>query len=155
LNDRVGNSGAKSSCKKSSSISRVGAISSSALLLESLASGTPAIAAETGGLQDQIWDKETKEEWGVKLPIKLNVLAGNQAVPYIYNTHTLTEDIVAALHKMHNMSREETKAIGAKAATWAREKFSMEKLITSWDKAISETYNKFHAAKHRFDFKEI
>lgn len=123
--------------------------------LESLASGTPSIATETGGLQDQIYDPETGKEWGVKLPVKENILTGAQVIPYIYETYYAEADVVAAMHKIYNTPRNEIKALGKEASEWVRKRFNMDYLIENWNRVLTENHLKFKASPYKFSLGEV
>lgn len=133
--------------------------------LESLMAGTPIIVNMTGGLQFQIgnWydgfddfsdqDKltasakkkhelNTAQFFGVPVFPATRSCTGSQPIPFIYDDRVSHEDTVDALMKMYSKSRDERRALGAAGATWARKKFNLTEMVSSWDTAIQEQLRK-------------
>lgn len=131
--------------------------------LESLFCGTPIIAHMTGGLQFQLgdWWKDIKDFsdqdeltdiskrawsrrktggkwWGVPVFPASRSCTGSQQIPTIYDDKVAHEDVVSALRTIYSMSRRERKDLGLKAREWAIENFSMDKMISSWDRVFTE-----------------
>ncbi len=135
--------------------------------LESLMAGSPIIVNMTGGLQFQIgdwWDKLTdfsnqdkltdhakkalrsgtpNVRWfGVPLFPATRSCTGSQPIPFIYDDRASLDDTVAALLKLYTMSRNERRRLGQIASAWAREKFNLSEMVSSWDAAIQEQLRK-------------
>lgn len=138
--------------------------------LESLMAGTPIVVHMTGGLQFQIgdwWDGMTdfrnqdamtdraqamyrkgKGRWfGVPVFPASRSCTGSQQIPYIYDDRVSHEETVAALLKLYNDGREKRRALGKSASEWAREKFGMKEMITSWDDTLDQQITKFKSNK--------
>jgi glycosyltransferase involved in cell wall biosynthesis len=105
--------------------------------LESLSCGTPIIVNMTGGLQEQITDGE---QWfGVGIEPSSKAVVGSQLVPYIYEDRVSKEDFIAALEKMHNMSRHQRKELGLKGREHVVKNYSLKEFAKKWE----ETMDKF------------
>lgn len=134
--------------------------------LESIMAGTPIIVHMTGGLQFQIgdwWEELTDfsdqdlmtslakkrfkngvgKWWGIPVFPASRSCTGSQPIPYIYDDRVAHEDVVSALVKLYEMGRAERKKIGLEASEWARQKFSMTKMISDWDSTMEEQINKY------------
>jgi glycosyltransferase involved in cell wall biosynthesis len=121
--------------------------------LESLSCGTPVIVNKTGGLQDQPVDDEGNV-FGVLVEPATKSLTGSQEITYIFDDRCSDEDLVNALLKMYKLSREERRKMGEKAREWTLKAFSLSGMVNSWDKAITEQYEKFkegYTNRIRFD----
>jgi len=110
--------------------------------LESLMCGTPVISTRTGGLQDQNYNKETEEEYGVSIYPKTKSLTGSQQIPYIFECRCTDEDILQAYLKMYNMSNEERRKLGLRGYEYVKSKFKLENMINDWDSAIRNEVKK-------------
>jgi len=98
--------------------------------LESLACETPIIATMTGGLQEQVTDGN---EWfGVGLTPVSKAVIGSQSVPYIYEDRVSEEDVVNALLKMYNMTKEERQELGAKGRQHVMNNYNFEQFQSNW-----------------------
>lgn len=133
--------------------------------LESLMTGTPIIAHCTGGLQFQVgdwWndrniddefftDQDTMTDfakhryshgignwWGVPVFPASRSCTGSQQVPYIYDDRVCHEDVVNAMLKLFNMPKNKREAMGIKASNWAKQHFSLNKMISDWDKLLQQ-----------------
>lgn len=109
-------------------------------VLESLSCGTPVIANKTGGMQDQMTDGST--EFGVLIKPASSAVIGSQDVPYIYEDRVSNEDVVNAMLKIHNMTREERKALGMKAVEFVNKNFSFEQFGASWDRILKDVHER-------------
>jgi glycosyltransferase involved in cell wall biosynthesis len=121
-------------------------------VLESLSCGTPVIINKTGGMQDQAIS-ETGEVFGVAIEPCSKAVIGSQEVPYIYEDRISKEDFIAALTKIHNLSREERKAIGKKGLEFVQNKFNFEQYAKSWDKIMQEVHEKNGSWETRKNYK--
>lgn len=108
--------------------------------LESLSCGTPVIANKTGGMQDQLTDGV--DTYGVLIEPASRAVIGSQDVPYIYEDRVSNKDVVDAMLKIHNMTREERKALGRKGSENVQKNFSFEKFASSWDRIFSDIHAK-------------
>lgn len=109
-------------------------------VLESLSCGTPVIANKTGGMTEQMTDG--KDVFGVLIEPCSKAVIGSQDVPYIYEDRISKEDFVAALEKIHNMTREERKALGKKAVEHVTANFNFKEFGQKWDKLLKEVHEK-------------
>ena len=112
-------------------------------LTEAMLTGTPFIAAVTGGMQDQMrfedengdWIEFNDEfpsnhhgkykkhgEWALPVYISASTLVGSPPTPYIFDDHHNINDAVDQIMKLYLMTPEERKYIGKKGYDWARSK---------------------------------
>ena len=75
--------------------------------LESMMTGTPIIAAKTGGLTRQVVDHRDGSQNGVALDIVQKTLVGSQTVPYIYEDYASIEDAARGMLKLYQMNSYE------------------------------------------------
>jgi glycosyltransferase involved in cell wall biosynthesis len=121
-------------------------------VLESLSCGTPVIVNKTGGMQDQAIG-ENGEHYGVVIEPASKAVIGSQEVPYIYEDRISKEDFIAALEKIHNMTREERKKIGQKAREHVEKNFNFKKYIDSWHTLMQEVHEKCGSWETRKNYK--
>ncbi len=119
--------------------------------LESLSCGTPVIANKTGGMQDQLTDG--KEQFGFLLEPSSKIITGNQEVPWIYEDRVSEKDVVDAMIKIHNMTREERKLLGAKGREYVMKNFNFNNFVQTWDKIMSDIYEKHGSWSTRKNYK--
>jgi glycosyltransferase involved in cell wall biosynthesis len=120
-------------------------------VLESLMCGTPVIGTKTGGVQDQLTDGI--ETFGVLINPASKAVIGSQQVPYIYEDRIAKEDFIAALEKMHNMTREERKALGKKGQDYVLKSFNYHDFVSSWDNLFTDVYEKHGSWETRKNYK--
>lgn len=135
--------------------------------LESIMAGTPIAVNMTGGLQFQVgdWWKNLKNFndqeklfeaarnaykknsgnnwWGEPIFPASRSCTGSQQIPFIYADYVSHDDVADALEKLYNMGRAKRKDIGLKARDWAINNFSMENMISNFDKTVNNEINKF------------
>jgi glycosyltransferase involved in cell wall biosynthesis len=109
-------------------------------VLESLSCGTPVIANKTGGMQDQLTDGV--ETFGVLIEPASRAVIGSQDVPYIYEDRVSKEDFIAALEKIHNMTRDQRKELGRKGRANVEKNFNFEQFGKTWDRIMTEFHEK-------------
>lgn len=135
--------------------------------LESLFAGTPICVNMTGGLQFQVGDwwcdlkdftdqnkltriardrKSTHRWWGEPIYPAARNCVGSQQCSYIYDDRVNDDDVAKALERMFKLGRKRRRELGAEAATWARDMFSMDALRDSWDSIITKTIEKYSSA---------
>lgn len=110
--------------------------------LESLACGTPVINNMTGGLQEQVYNEEDDKWCGIGLVPVLRSMTGNQEVPYIYRDFVGKEDFIAALTKIHNMTKEERDELGANGIDHVEKHYNYESLKKNWVRIMDELIEK-------------
>ena len=119
--------------------------------LESLSCGTPIIVNLTGGLQEQVTDGT---EWfGIGLKPTSKAIIGSQDVPYIYEDRISKEDFMAALHKIHNMSKEERKELGKKGSEHVRKNYNWDKMKEKWVSIIDNACENYGSWENRKKYK--
>jgi len=119
--------------------------------LESLSCGTPVIANKTGGMQDQLTDGV--DTFGVLIEPASRAVIGSQEVPYIYEDRVSNTDVVNAMIKIHNMTREERKALGKKGYDNVQKNFNFQTFQETWDKLFSGVHEKFGSWETRKGYK--
>jgi glycosyltransferase involved in cell wall biosynthesis len=117
---------------------------------ESLSCGTPIIACMTGGLQEQVTDG--KEWFGVGIEPVSKAIIGSQDVPYIYEDRITEEDFHAALHKIHNMSREERKQLGKKGSEHVRKNYNWDGMKEKWVSIIDNACENYGSWEDRKNY---
>lgn len=116
--------------------------------LEALSCGTLAVVNKTGGLQDQIYNDEGTE-LGVCVEPVSKSLQGSQHIPYIFDCRVSDEHVADALEKLYKMPKDEREKLQKKAREWTLKRFSMDQLITAWDKAFEFYIDQFRSEEHR------
>ena len=117
---------------------------------ESLSCGTPIIVTMTGGLQEQVTNGE---EWfGIGLEPCSKAIIGSQEVPYIYEDRLSEKDVVDALVKMYNMTREERKEIGARGRKYVLENYSHENFVKRWNEIFTEIHEQKGSWENRKNY---
>ena len=109
-------------------------------VLESLSCGTPVIATRTGGMQDQLTDGT--ETFGVLVEPASSAIIGSQDVPYIYEDRISKESFIAALEKIHNMTREQRKELGKKGFDYVQKNFNFNNFQETWVKIFTDFHEK-------------
>ena len=98
--------------------------------LESLSCETPIIVNMTGGLQEQVTNGD---EWfGIGLEPASKAIIGSQEVPYIYEDRVSGVEVVDALEKMYNMSKEDREALGKKGRGHVMKNYNFEVFAKTW-----------------------
>jgi len=120
-------------------------------VLESLSCGTPVIANKTGGMQDQVTDG--KNQFGFLLEPSSRVIVGSQDVPWIYEDRVSNKDVVEAMIKIHNMSREERKKLGEAGRQHVLKNFNFKNFIDSWDRIFTTLHDKYGSWATRKNYK--
>jgi len=115
--------------------------------LEAMMTGTPIIAAKTGGLTRQVVDHRDGTENGVALEIKQKTLVGSQTVPYIYEDYASIEDASNAMLKLYEMNPFEKEMLSKKVYDYATKEFSLEKTVDLWHETMKEGIEKFKKEK--------
>ena len=118
--------------------------------LESMMTGTPIIAAKTGGLTRQVVDHRDGSENGVALDIDIRTMVGSQTVPYIYEDYVKSENVAEAIYKLYKLSEEEKIALSDKVYKYATEEFSYQKMIDSWHESLIDVYENWQKRYKRF-----
>lgn len=123
--------------------------------LEGMYCGKPMIAIKTGGLTRQVINWETGEENGVGLDPDVRSLVGNQLVPYIYEDFVSHQTYADAIWKVHEWGPEKRREVGEKARQYAMKEFSMDRLVSEWDRTLTETFEKWKTTNKTWSEVEI
>ena len=113
--------------------------------LESLSCGTPIIVNMTGGLQEQI--KDGKQEFGIPLYPASRAVIGSQQIPWIYEDRLNEDDVVAALEKIFNMSKDERQKMGKNGRDHVMKNYNFENFGKTW----VDTMTKLHEEEGSWD----
>ena len=108
--------------------------------LESLATETPIIVNMTGGLQEQVTDG--KDWFGIGIEPCSKSIIGSQEVPWIYEDRISGADLVDAMVKIYEMSKEDLQAMGKRGRQHVLNNYSMQKYISQWDQILTDTHKK-------------
>jgi glycosyltransferase involved in cell wall biosynthesis len=119
--------------------------------LESMMTGTPIIAAKTGGLTRQVCNSQTGDENGVALDVDLQTLVGSQSVPYIYEDYVSNKSVSKGIMKLYKMSTKEKSRLSKKVLKYANTEFAYQKTIDLWHETMIKTLEKFKNKKQNFD----
>jgi glycosyltransferase involved in cell wall biosynthesis len=122
--------------------------------LESMMTGTPIIAAKTGGLTRQVVDHNDSSENGVALDIAMKTLVGSQSVPYIYEDYASCRDAGNAFLKIFDMPDDEYKKLSDKVLKYAREEFSLQKTVDMWHETMIQKINDWKEKYKRITINE-
>ena len=118
--------------------------------LESLACGTPIIVNMTGGLQEQVTDGENF--FGIGIEPCSKAVVGSQEVPYIYEDRVSEEDVVGALTKMYNMSKEDREELGNAGARHVQKNYNFKDFEKSWVDLMDNIHNKHGSYENRKNY---
>jgi glycosyltransferase involved in cell wall biosynthesis len=119
--------------------------------LESMMTGTPIVAAKTGGLTRQVCNSQTGDENGVALDIDLKTLVGSQSVPYIYEDYVSNKSVAKGIMKLYKLSTKEKNRLSKKVLKYANTEFAYQKTIDLWHETMIKTLEKFKSKKQNFD----
>ena len=116
--------------------------------LEAMMTGTPIIAPKTGGLTRQVENHKDGTHNGVALEIDFKTIVGSQSVPYIYEDYVHNENFADAMMKIYKMSKKERQTLSRRVEQYAKEEFSHQKTIDSWDESMKSTILNFKNRKN-------
>ncbi len=119
--------------------------------IESLSCGTPVIFNSTGGLQET--GKNVTEAFGVEIVPCSKTVIGSQDVPYIFEDRISKEDFIAALEKIHNMTKPEREALGLKGREHLEKNYNFDKFCKRWDEIFTEVHEKYGSWETRKNYK--
>lgn len=119
--------------------------------LESMMTGTPIIAAKTGGLTKQVLNSKTKKENGVALDIDVKTLVGSQSVPYIYEDYVSNHNVARGIMKLYKMPDKDKQKLSNQVLKYARTEFGHQKTIDQWHDTMIKTLENYKNKKENFD----
>jgi glycosyltransferase involved in cell wall biosynthesis len=119
--------------------------------LESLSCETPIIVNMTGGLQEQVTDG--KDWFGVGIEPSAKSIIGSQDVPYIYEDRVDGNDVVAALEKLYNMSKEERQELGRKGREHVLKNYGFTQYTELWDETLTRLHESHGSWQNRKNYK--
>ena len=118
---------------------------------ESLACETPIVATMTGGLQEQVTDGEN---WfGVGIEPASKAIIGSQTIPWIYEDRVSGEDVVDAMLKIYNASKEERENMGKMGREHILKNYGFSDYGKRWDELLTSVHEKHGSWKERDDYK--
>ena len=123
--------------------------------LESMMTGTPIIAAKTGGLTKQVCNDFTKDDNGVALDIDFKTLVGSQTVPYIYEDYVSNKNTARGIMKLFKMNKKEKKRLSKKVLKYAKKQFEHQKTIDAWHDTMLATLEKFKTRNNSWSKIEV
>jgi|MDSZ01.1.fsa_nt_gb glycosyltransferase involved in cell wall biosynthesis len=106
--------------------------------LESLSCGTPIIVNMTGGLQEQVTDGEN--EFGIPLQPASKAIIGSQAIPWIREDRLNGDDVVDAMYKMFNLSKEERDNMGKLGRKHVMKNYNFDDFNKTWIDTMINIY---------------
>ena len=118
--------------------------------LESLSCETPIIVNMTGGLQEQVTDG--KEFFGIGLEPSSKAIIGSQEIPWIYEDRLDEEQVVSALEKIFNMTKEERQKLGKKGRAHVEENYNFETYCKNWDDLLTEVHENLGSWENRKNY---
>ena len=83
-----------------------------------------------------------EEFFGVGLEPISKAIIGSQQVPFIYEDRLSEEQVVDALVKLYEMTREERTALGAKGRAWSQKQFNFDVYVQRWDELFTSIVEK-------------
>lgn len=119
--------------------------------LEAMMTGTPIVAAKTGGLTRQVVNHKNKSENGVALDIDLKTLVGSQTVPYIYEDYVSNKNVANGIFKLYRMSPDKRSKLSKKVLKYASEEFAYQKTIDLWHNTMIKTLDDFRSKNNRWE----
>tara|TARA_Y100000593_G_scaffold53687_1_gene100454 strand:+ start:439 stop:1707 length:1269 start_codon:yes stop_codon:yes gene_type:complete len=107
---------------------------------ESLACETPIIVNMTGGLQEQVTDG--KNWFGVGIQPASKAIIGSQEIPWIYEDRVSEEDVVNALLKLYNMSKEDRQALGKAGREHVIKNYNFDQYTKRWEELLLDVHER-------------
>ena len=123
--------------------------------LESMMTGTPIIAAKTGGLTKQVWNEKIKKANGIALNVDLKTLVGSQTVPYIYEDYVSNQNVAKGIMKLYKLSQKEKERLSKQVLSYAKKTFGHQKTIDMWHNTMLKTFKSFNEKNKKWNLIEI
>jgi glycosyltransferase involved in cell wall biosynthesis len=122
--------------------------------LESMMTGTPIVAAKTGGLTKQVCNSKAGGYNGVGLDIDMQTLVGSQNVPYIYEDYVSNKNVAKGIMKIYKMNQSQKNKLSKKVLKYAREEFSHQKTVDMWHSTMINTLKDFKEKRKNWNITE-
>lgn len=113
-------------------------------LLEGKMCGKPVVAIKTGGMTRQVEDHITGDHYGIGLNPEVEILVGNQQIPYIMEDYVSHKTYSDAYMKMYEMGDENRRVLGRKALAHAHREYNVSDVVQKWDETLSDTIEKWN-----------
>ena len=123
--------------------------------LEAMMTGTPIVAAKTGGLTKQVVNDLEGGENGVAMNIDLKTLVGSQTVPYIYEDYVSNKNVANSIMKIFKLNKKEKRKLSKKVLRYAKKQFGHQKTIDAWHDTMTSTLKEFRDTKNNRKWKVI
>lgn len=105
-------------------------------MLESLSCGTPVMCTMTGGMQEQVTDGEN---WfGIGITPASKAIIGSQEIPWIYEDRLNGDDVVDAMTRMYDMSKEERDEMSKLGIQHVKKNYEFNRYKSRWVEIIKE-----------------
>ena len=105
----------------------------------------------TGGMQEQVTDGEN---WfGVGLEPASKAIIGSLDVPYIYEDRVSGKDVVDAMLKMYNMTKEEREEMGRQGREHVLKNYGFDQYAERWSNLMLEAHEEFGSWATRKGYK--
>jgi len=114
--------------------------------LQALTLGKPVVALKTGGMTEQMTDKNGNVH-GVALEPVERYLVGSQATPYIYDDHFSKKELAEGLYKVYKLTPEEKEKINREAKAHVEEQFNYETVTGKWIQILEQTIQNWREDK--------
>jgi len=119
--------------------------------LEGLSCEKPIIVTMTGGMQEQVTDG--KEWFGIGIEPVSKAIIGSLDVPYIYEDRVSGQDVVDAMLKIYNMSKEEREEMGRKGREHVLQNYGFEEYGDKWVELLSNVHEEMGSWETRKGYK--
>jgi len=107
--------------------------------LEAMQTGTPIIAAKTGGLTRQVVDHRDGSENGIAIDVSISTLAGSQQVPYIYEDYVAIEDVATAIFEIYSYDEQTKNKMSKKVMDYVDSEFNIQTTVDLWHSSLNNT----------------
>ena len=119
--------------------------------LESLSCETPIIVTMTGGLQEQVTDGEN---WfGVGIEPASKAIIGSQEIPWIYEDRVSGKDVVDAMLKIYEMSKEDREEMGRAGREHTLKNYNFDTFCETWEKTLTTIHEEMGSWSTRRGYK--
>ena len=114
--------------------------------LESMMCAKPIIVPKTGGMTRQVMNDDGTMN-GIGLDIELRTIVGSLVVPIISEDYVSSRKFADAIIQMYEIGPEKRKEFGQKAYKHALKHYNMNRLISEWDRTLTELIERWRREK--------